>query len=207
MRDDRVAAIVPAAGLSQRMGRCKPLIDIGDGPMIRKVLRALRFGGVGRIVVVAPPGDRAESGPIEAEAIEACAEVVVPADQPADMRASVQLGLDRLAARTSPPGALVIAPADVPGINVCTVERLIRFGRTLPGTIVVATAEGKRGHPILLPWSLALTIRDLPEGVGVKALLDEPGLAVFEMPLLHRSLIDDLDTPEDLRRWMDRHRP
>src|SRR5207249_11020187 len=39
---DRIAAIVLAAGLSQRMGRPKPLLPLGDKPLIRHVIQNLR---------------------------------------------------------------------------------------------------------------------------------------------------------------------
>ena len=50
-----IAAIVPAAGLSQRMGEPKLLLPIGGIPVIARVIEALLAGGVDRALVITPP--------------------------------------------------------------------------------------------------------------------------------------------------------
>jgi CTP:molybdopterin cytidylyltransferase MocA len=48
-----VAAVVLAAGMSQRMGRLKPLLPFGDKPMIARVVQTLQSAGdIHPIVVV-----------------------------------------------------------------------------------------------------------------------------------------------------------
>ena len=51
-----VEAIVLAAGASRRMGRCKPLLPLGDDPAIVRLIRTLRAGGA-----VLPGGAAARS--------------------------------------------------------------------------------------------------------------------------------------------------
>ncbi len=198
-----IVAIVPAAGLSHRMGRPKPLLDLGDGPLIARVVAAIREGGVSRVVVVAPPADRAESAAIASAAESAGAEVVVPAVQPSDMRASIEAGLARFEGFPSP-RSILIAPTDIPGITGGLVNRLIEESRRHPRAIVVPIADGKRGHPAILPWSVALAIRGLPAGVGVKSLFDGAGSVLVEMPVDDRASFLDLDTPDDYRVWTGR---
>src|SRR5215468_2464915 len=62
-----VAAIVPAAGRSVRMGRPKLVLTIGGQTVLARVVKALRAGGAGRVVVVAPPADSDEGPAIAAE--------------------------------------------------------------------------------------------------------------------------------------------
>src|SRR5215471_3453560 len=57
-----IAAVVPAAGRSSRMGRPKLLLDFEGESLIRRVVTALRGGGADRIVVV-PPVDSPEAEP------------------------------------------------------------------------------------------------------------------------------------------------
>ncbi len=63
-----IAAVVPAAGRSERMGRPKLTLPIQGRPMIALVVSALRLGGVEMVVVVTPPVDAEETAAIAAAA-------------------------------------------------------------------------------------------------------------------------------------------
>jgi molybdenum cofactor cytidylyltransferase len=198
-----IAAVVPAAGRSARMGRPKLLVKIQDETVIGRVVSALLQGGVERVIVVAPPGD-APSGPeLAAEARRAGAEVVIPETRPAEMRDSIELALETLA-RGTPPRRVLFLPADTPGITPDVVARLLACAASAPESIVVPCCAGRRGHPIVLPWSLALELRSLPAGLGPNALVARLQHRLVEMPVQNPDLIADLDTPDDLRHWSDR---
>jgi molybdenum cofactor cytidylyltransferase len=194
-----IAALVPAAGRSVRMGRPKLLIEFAGESLIHRVVTALRRGGAERIIVV-PPADAPESAAIAAESVDAGAEVLVPESQPAEMRDSVELGLAVLDVDPRP-ASVLLTPGDVPGITPDLVARLVETARELPGRIVIPTHDGHRGHPIVLPWSLALRIRDLPDDAGVNVLVDSHRDVLVELPFSVPAAIDDLDTPEDFERW------
>jgi molybdenum cofactor cytidylyltransferase len=192
-----IAAIVPAAGLSRRMGRPKPLLDVGGSSLIARVVRALREGGADRVVVVVPPADREESTAITREAEAAGAEVVVLNWETTDMRGSIEAGLDRFGSAQ----AILLAPADLPGLDAELVGRVIRAGRASEGAIARPRVGAKRGHPVYLPWAIAREIRGLPEGVGVNALVDDPSRKVVEVEVGEIGALIDIDTPEEYRRW------
>jgi molybdenum cofactor cytidylyltransferase len=197
----RIAAIVPAAGASRRMGRPKLLIELDGRPLIARVVSALAAGGARPVVVVAPPADVPEGPPIADAAARAGAVVVVPESRPAEMRDSAELALAELdRAEGTPPSAVVLAPADSPGLNGSLVARLIERARERPGSIVIPTSAGRRGHPILLPWGLARAIADLPPDVGVNALVARHEGDVVEVEVADEAVTTDLDTPDDLRR-------
>ncbi len=165
-----IAAVVPAAGLSARMGQPKLLMKFQGEALIHRVVTALRRGGAGRVVVVVPPAGSPEGTPIADEARRAGAEVIVPETRPAEMRLSVELGLMML--ETDPTPQLVfLTPGDIPGITPDLVARLRDAALGQPGWIVAPAYEGRRGHPLVLPWSMALEIRDLPAGEGVNDVL------------------------------------
>ena len=195
-----IAAIVPAAGRSERMGRPKLILPIGGIPLIARVVAALRDGGAGRVVVVTPP--RLEPGVLELiEAAESQgAEVVIPNQPTLDMRASVELGLACLAEGVEPK-SLLLSPGDIPGLTREVVARVIQASIASPGRIIVPRHVGRRGHPLLLPWPWAREIPQLPTGVGVNALLAEHGDEIDNVTIDDPELLDDLDTPDDYRRW------
>jgi molybdenum cofactor cytidylyltransferase len=194
-----IAAVVPAAGRSSRMGRPKLLMDFEGESLIHRVVTALEEGGADRIIVV-PPADSPETAAIAAEAAAAGAEVLIPETQPAEMRESVELGLAVLDADPRPT-SLLLTPGDVPGITPGLVDRLLQVARDHPDRVVIPTHDGRHGHPIVLPWGIAVRIRDLPDDAGVDRLVDLHRREILEVPGSAPGEIDDVDTPEDLERW------
>ncbi len=195
-----IAAIVPAAGRSERMGRPKLILPIRGMPLIARVVIALRDGGASRVVVVAP--SRLEPGAIAViEAAESQgAEVVIPEQPTLDMRASVELGLERLAEGLEPT-ALLLTPGDIPGLMREAVARVIEASIGSPGRIIVPRHAGRRGHPLLLPWPLATEIPRLRPGVGINTLLADHSELIHFVEIEDPGLFEDLDTPDDYRRW------
>ncbi len=197
-------AIVAAAGRSVRMGQPKMLLPIDGRTLIAHVVAALRDGGVERVVVVAPPPD-SDEGPAVARAAEgAGAFVVAPGERPAEMRDSIEIGLGA-AATPEPPDRVLLSPGDAPGITAGTVAALVDASCRQPGKIVVPRSGERRGHPLVLPWKLAAEIESLPAGQGVNALVARHQALVVELPLGDTHSADDIDSPEDFRRWQERH--
>jgi CTP:molybdopterin cytidylyltransferase MocA len=206
-----IAAIVPAAGRSERMGLDRPklLLPIGGTTLIARVIAALREGGADPVVVVVPPPGPAQAGAEElaAEAGRAGACVVVAETPPPDMRASVERGLAFLGqSHLPPPLTLLLTPGDTPGIRPALVARIMAQARARPQAIIVPTVHGRRGHPVALPWSLAVQIRDLPRDVGVNALVAQHAARIITLEVEDPEALDDLDTPEDYGRWAGRDR-
>ncbi|AMV39544.1 NTP transferase domain-containing protein [Planctomyces sp. SH-PL62] len=201
--DPTIAAIVPAAGASLRMGRPKLLLEFGGRPLIARVVEALLAAGAQPVVVVAPPEDAPEGPAIIQAAVDAGADVIVPESRPATMRESVELAVVELGWSEDPPAGFLLTPADSPRLDASLVGRLIAAWRERPDRIVAPTFDGRRGHPIILPWRLALEIADLSPDEGVNALVAEYASEVDEIAFESDAILVDLDTPEDLRRLED----
>lgn len=194
-----IAAVVPAAGLSTRMGRPKLLLKIGGQTVIARVVGALLDGGVDAVVVVVSPPEQEGARHLARAAAEAGAIVEVLPSPTADMRATIERGIANLD-RLSPEGVL-IAPGDSVGLSVGLVAEVIARFRSDPSRIVVPVREGRRGHPLALPWREALAIAGLPPGVGVNALLRERSDVVDPVEVAGDGHDADLDTPDDYRLW------
>jgi molybdenum cofactor cytidylyltransferase len=195
-----IAGIVPAAGRSQRMGRPKLLLPIQGRTLIAHVVSALREGGADRVVVVAPP-EASDEGPAVAQAAQnAGAFVIAPLVRPAEMRDSIEIGLGAVA-KPAPPAHVLLAPADAAGITPRVVTVLVEESSRHPEKIVVPRCGARRGHPLVLPWKLAAAIESLPAGQGVNTLLVRYEPLVVEVPLGDSRVADDIDSPEDFRRW------
>ena len=200
-----IAAIVPAAGRSERMGRPKLILPIGGLSVIAHVTSALRKGGADPVLVVVPPPSVAGAPALAAEAARAGGCVVVAEPPPPDMRSSVECGLDHLEQRALPPPAtFLLAPGDSPGISAELVARIVARAAAEPDAIVIPQSQGRRGHPIALPWSLAAEIRGLPGDVGINALVARHAARVLTLDVADPAALADLDTPDDYRRWTGR---
>ena len=198
----KIAAIIPAAGRSERMGRPKLILPIEGATVIARVVSAFSAAGVAPVIVVAPPSEIEGARPIFEEAESRGAFVVVPAVPTADMRSSVEFGLLALDREFARPDAVLIAPGDSPGLSSKIIAKIIEHFNTFH-SIVAPTRNGKRGHPLLLPWEFAQEIFDLPPDVGVNALLSLRPESISELLIDDPGAFEDLDTPEDYRKWIE----
>jgi molybdenum cofactor cytidylyltransferase len=194
-----IAAIVPAAGASRRMGSPKLLLEFEGRALIARVVSALLDGGAYPVIVVAPPLDSPEGPRVSEAALQAGAVVVAPEPRPAEMRDSIELAVSGFE-NSLKPQAVVLAPADSPRLEASIVARVIAHWRERPEAIVIPTSNGRRGHPIVIPWRLARTIADLPPDVGVNALVAKHEADVAEIEIPDEAVVTDLDTPDDLHR-------
>ena len=203
-----IAAIVPAAGLSVRMGRPKLTLPVDGGTVIASVVTALIDGGVETLVVVVPPGNVVGQSDLvrSVKAAGPGVHVIEPDEQPPDMRTSVEIGLGFLAEQGETPETVLLAPGDLVGATPRLVADVIAAARVNPGRIVVPVVLGKRGHPVLLPWARAQEIHSLPNDVGVNALLRRNPADVLECVVEEPGALVDLDTPEDYERWRSREK-
>jgi molybdenum cofactor cytidylyltransferase len=196
-------AVIPAAGRSQRMGQPKLLLPWGASTVIERVLAAWRASSVDHVVMVVHPddGELAESG-------RRCGALVVqPEVPPPQMKASIRAGLAEIERRFRPVAgdAWLLAPADMPMLSHRVVDRLIAAHRAYSSTdkgpeptIWATAAGGRRGHPVLFPWSLAQEVDALGESEGLNVLLARHPVQTIEADA--QEVLEDLDTPQDYTR-------
>ena len=197
-----IAAVVPAAGASTRMGRPKLTLPLAGGDTaIARVVNALRRGGAGAVVVVGPPLEAPGADELLDEATRAGASAIPAPGPTAEMRATFELGLDFLERARVDYEALLVTPGDAVGLTPAHVAAVIARHRDRPDALIVPVHGGHRGHPLALPPDLARAVRDLPDGLGLNALRDRypERLDLLEVP--EAGVADDLDTPDDYLRW------
>jgi molybdenum cofactor cytidylyltransferase len=190
---ETVAAVIPAAGRSSRMGSPKALMDAGGSSFLSRILGTLRDGAAAPLLVVVAD----ETGPIAEEARKHGGEIVLNPDPSGGPISSLQEGL-----RAVPPEALALlfCPVDHPLFAPTTVQALIRdFLRARP-PLLVPVFRGRRGHPVLFGREIfpKLMEEGLPEGARtvvhrylhdrLQVHVDDPGILI------------DIDTPEDYWR-------
>lgn len=196
----RSYAIIPAAGLSVRMGRHKLLLQWRGATIFEHVLRAWSESRVSEVIVVVRKDDDA----LRRLASSFRVQIVTPDVDPPEMKASVHCGLDFIRSKwqTESNDAWLVAPADLPGLTTGAIHRVLAAHHVESRDILVPVVHGNRAHPVLFPWPLADAVPLLGESEGLNALLKRHAVRNVEMH--ETALLDDLDTPEDFRRWQEK---
>jgi molybdenum cofactor cytidylyltransferase len=192
----RSFAIVPAAGVSARMGAHKLLLPLGEQPLIAHVLTAWTASRATRTVVVVRPDDAELAACCRVFAVD----LVIPSAAPPDMKASVRNALEHISAQFAPADddAWLLAPADLPGLSAAIIDRVLdEYAATRPLAVVPAF-DGQRGHPIALPWTCARHVGKLAPEEGVNALIARTPLREIEFAT--PAILDDVDSPADFAR-------
>ncbi len=189
----RIAAVVPAAGRSRRMGREKIELPWDVSTILETVLDKLAAIGAAPIVVVL----RSDLSAAAQRALRRGARVVINPNPDEDMLTSIRLGV---AALSESVDGVLVWPADHPAVSVATLETLCAgAGRS---RAVLPRYRGRRGHPVVLGADLLPAVAAIAPGEGLRRLWRLQPDLVLDLEVDDPGVLVDLDTPEDY----DRHR-
>lgn len=207
------AAVVPAAGLSSRMGAFKPLLDLNGKPLICRTLDSLWAGGAETICVVT--GHRAEE--LEAAAAAPDVRFVRNPDYAQNgMLESVQIGLKALfgkgrqTAAEHPFDFVFILPGDIPLVSPETMQALTSAaegGADLSGrgtaAVVRPSFQGRAGHPVLLNSVMAEDLLQYKGPDGLRGFLKGHLAETVFVETDDPAILADADTPEDYQKVLE----
>nr|WP_314718650.1 nucleotidyltransferase family protein [uncultured Fretibacterium sp.] len=192
-------ALLPAAGLSRRMGTQKLLLPFGAGTVLEAVIGNLRAAGLIPILCVLSEATLQGLRPL--------GEDVTVLINPAPERgyaSSLAIALDALG--RAEPAALREGPfclmlGDLPTAQAHDMARLrLAFERRPAGyTALAPYREGRFGHPIFMEGLWRARLRAAAGDRGGRGILEAHEGEVLTMEG-EDGFFDDLDTPEDYRR-------
>lgn len=188
-----VAAIVLAAGQGRRMGGPNKLLaEIGGRSLVRHVVEAALASRARPVIVVT--GHASEA--LRAALAGLDVAFAHNDDHANGLSTSLRSGLAALPDGTE--GALVLL-ADMPFVTGAVLDRLVEaFEKGGRSSIIVPTAGGRRGNPVLWPQRLFPALMAIEGDKGGRDLLDRPGEATIFIEI-GEAAARDLDTPEELR--------
>jgi CTP:molybdopterin cytidylyltransferase MocA len=199
MKPESTAAIVLAAGFSERMGDFKPLLTLGGMTVLERAVRLFQTAGVGRVHVVV--GHRAdELMPLIAHA---GARSVVNRRFAQGMFSSVAAGVSSLEADTE---RFFLLPADIPLVRPATLRDLLEAFPSGRQAICHPIFGGRRGHPPLIGADHIPRILVWGGEGGLAALLTRLEPHAVDVAVVDEYIHQDLDRPEDFRRMAARVR-
>ena len=191
-----VAAILLAAGESQRMGSPKPLLAWHGATLIEYQVAQLREAGVNDIIAVV--GHRAED--------------VLPLVTAAGARGIVNEAYQEGRASSLRAGAAAIEGAKTVVVLSVDQPRPAAVTRRLlaehTSGITVPSHGGRQGHPVVLDGALLPELREVNEATkGLRAVLARHAADVHEVPFDSPAVLLDLNTPEDYQQAVARDDP
>lgn len=142
-----LAALVLAAGESARMGRPKPLLEIGGETFLERVLRTLaQLEGLDHTFVVLGHQATAVRRAVDFHG----AHPITHRGYRQGMLSSIKAGM-RAVIRTCPDvEALLLALSDQPLVQAETFATLLNSFQPDKDDVVIASYGGEHGHPIVL---------------------------------------------------------
>lgn len=185
-----VAALVLAAGTSERFGGRKQLAHIADVSLLQLTLDAVRWSVVRTIVLVVGHHAAEVVGSIDASRVE----VVHNPSYREGLSSSIRAGLAALQEEVS--GVLMVL-GDQPLVRSDTINRLMEAFRSTDCRAVVPSFGGRRGNPVLLDISLRPQMELLEGDVGCREILERlDDIQVVEVD--DPGVLMDVDTLGDL---------
>ncbi len=190
----RVAAVVLAAGESRRFGpENKLLADVGGAPLVRRVVDAVKQGGISEIVVVTGH----DAGAIEKALHDLPVQFQYNANWERGMGTSIAAGVAALGIDVD--GSFVI-PGDMALLSPNLIGKLFDvFEEVGGGSIVVpVTTRREQRNPVLWPRKYFSELAALDGAEGAKKLLAKLAASSRRMTISDELLFGDVDTPDDL---------
>lgn len=184
---DRIAAVLLAAGRSERFGSDKLLARVRDEPVAVMAAKTLVAVGPGRLIAVCRAGSE-----VAAILSDLGFEIIVNAEPARGLSSSLALGIER--ADLSGADAALVTLGDMPFVGPEHIKSLLAAFDPAKASIVASGRDGTAMPPALFARSHFGALRTIEGDRGARALL-AGALLVAGDPLE----LADIDRPEDLR--------
>ncbi len=191
-----ISAILLAAGESRRMGSAKALLHYQGQTFIARICNAFLTSSVDELIVVL--GARVDELRPALPSHPKLRTVVNPRYSLGQL-SSLMVGISALSPESE---ATLVNLVDHPLIEAETMKALIDSFRAAPLSILIASYQGKRGHPVLFSSQVYGEIFAAPLDQGARVVVRKDPTRVREIALNDPGILADIDTPEDYVRYV-----
>jgi len=192
-----VAGVIPAAGLSSRMGSPKQLLLVDGLPLVAKVTLNALSSELEHVVVVL--GCCSEK--IRSELIKHCSDPKLSMIENRHWReglsSSIIAGLSVVEERFN---HTMVILGDMPNITAAVINRLVHRYLDSGACIGAVEGRGRRCHPVVFSREMYSHLHALRGDVGGRSLFDAFPERVYWMTPDPHYDSRDIDTPEDYSR-------
>ncbi len=185
-----VKAVIVAGGLSSRMKKFKPLLEIGNSTIIEMTINNFKQLGIDEVIVVT--GFREEK--IKQQLSKYNIKFVRNPDyENTHMFDSVCLGLNEV----KDAGFVFISPGDSPFVQQFTLKRMLDEMNNESINLIQPSFRGKNGHPLLLRMKAVDTILEHDGSKGLQGAIKKMGHDFKNISFADPGMILDTDTQND----------
>ncbi|MEM0246354.1 MAG: nucleotidyltransferase family protein [Desulfurococcaceae archaeon] len=197
-----IYCIVPAAGRSTRFPWNKLLYIYRDKPLIvQTITNILESGFVKRVVLVTGYQHQLIESIVRKFNLEV--DIAYNPDHEAGMSSSIKVGVKYIVNHANNPAGIMVNPGDAAWIHPGVYALLtVRYFENVDNyDIVVASYEGRRGHPIIFSSRLINDLLSISEEKhGLKEVITRCQSRVLAVETNYPGVLLDLDTVVDLLR-------
>jgi molybdenum cofactor cytidylyltransferase len=190
--NQKLWAIVLAAGESKRMGRPKMLLPFGEKTIIENVIAAILESTINKVLVVLG----AKQDKVLEKIRDLPIRTVVNPSFQQGMLSSVQAGFKALPQEAV---AALVLLGDQPSVSPSVIDRIREAFLASEKSIVVPTFQNQRGHPVLIAAKFCDEIQNLSPNVGLRQLLHDHPAEILEVSMEDEQILQDIDNVQDYR--------
>ena len=189
----KIAAVIPAAGYSSRVGFFKPLLPTDSSLVMERSVHTFQQAGIEDIRVVI--GHKADL--LIPVLTRLGVKTIMNPNYDKGMYSSVQAGVMSLEKEIE---AFFLLPADYAFVSAETIRSLLQAYEGSSFEVIYPVYQKVRGHPPLISMKLRdLILATEPEG-GLKGLLERETHNSPEIQVDDEGILIDLDSEEDYQR-------
>ncbi|MAT99674.1 MAG: putative selenium-dependent hydroxylase accessory protein YqeC [Anaerolineaceae bacterium] len=190
----RITAVILAAGEGKRMGETKQLLPWGNTTVLGQTIRNLQQTAVHNLLVIT--GHEAES--VNRIAQEADVKTLHNPDYAAgEMLSSLQTAVRQLPENIT---AVLVMLADQPMVKPETIDLLLAAYWQGHSDLIAPMFAGRRGNPVLIGRSYFAELLALPPGDAPRTLLRRHADKLHLVKVPTDSILRDLDKPAQYER-------
>ena len=190
----RVTAVVLAAGEGARMGQTKQLLPWGDTTVLGQTIRNLGQTAVHHQLIIT--GHQAETVTAIAQA-EGVETLHNPNHAAGEMLSSLQTAVRQLPGSVT---AVLVVLADQPMVEPETIDLILAAYWQGKGELIAPVHAGRRGNPVLIGRRYFADLLALPPGDAPRTLLRRHANQLHLVNVPTDTVLRDLDSPEQYQR-------
>jgi len=188
-----IAAVLLAAGKSERMGKFKQLLPIGGKTFVEACADNLLASMATEVIVVTGHNEAGVRAALGNRPVR----IINNPDYESGMGSSVRRGVESVPVAAS---GILIALADQPLVGPDVLNQIISEYEGNAATILIPTYRGKKGHPIILNTTIKEEILSMDPAIGLKQITQAHSKHITYVEVSSDSVLVDFDLPDDLEQ-------
>jgi molybdenum cofactor cytidylyltransferase len=195
----RVSGVILAAGLARRFGAPKQLTVVDGRALVRRIADEACRSRLAEVIVVVGHEATAVQGALAGADVRIVENTAFQRGQSTSVRA----GLAAVAPEAL--GAMFLV-ADQPALHAPLIDQLLDVFERTGGPIVVPAYGHRRGSPVTFARALFPELLALRGDTGGRPVIVAHPADVIEVAIGSEEPLADIDTPDDLARWLEAQR-